>query len=307
MPRIAFVFPGQGAQYQGMGKDLAENFAEAAQVFSEADQIAGYKLSTLCYEDPDDLINQTEYAQPALLTTSLAILAVAKKHGINPDMYAGLSLGEYTALVAAGCISFRDALPLVQKRASLMQSAVPADKGGMAAVIGMNDEQVKKACIEAGGIVDIANYNAPGQVVISGEKEAVDKAALILKGDGARVIPLAVSVPSHCQLMYDAAMQLKPYLEEVEWQEPQVEVISNVNAKSNSAAQYAELLVKQLYCPVLWEQSVRYMMDKVDYFIEIGPGSSLTSLIKRIERKKILGNIEDTKSLNKVIEKVNKL
>ncbi|MBC7074740.1 MAG: ACP S-malonyltransferase [Syntrophomonadaceae bacterium] len=304
MERIAFVFPGQGAQYKGMGRDLAQNCKEAAEVFAAADEIAGYKISTLCFEDTDGLLDKTEYAQPALLTTSLAVYEAVKKQGIIPTVVAGLSLGEYTALVAAGALSFREALPLVQVRARLMQEAVPLGKGAMAAVMGLDDEVVKDACRQTGGIVDIANYNAPGQVVISGEKEAVIAAGSILKEAGGRVRMLEVSVPSHSQLMYDAAVELSSYLEQIKWQEPVIEVVSNVNARCNTYDEFADLLVKQLFSPVLWEQSVRYMMNKVEYFIEIGPGSTLTGLIKRIDRNRVLGNIEDVRSLKKIIEKV---
>ncbi len=305
MPKIAFVFPGQGAQYTGMGKDLAQNFDEAASIYKQADEIAGYKLSTLCFNDPDKLLDKTEYAQPALLTTSLAVFEVVKKQGITPLMLAGLSLGEYTALVASGSISFKEALPLVQIRGRLMQEAVPPGKGAMVAVMGLDNKVVEECCSQAGGIVSVANYNAPGQVVVSGEKEAVLKAGNILKEAGGRVIPLAVSVPSHSQLMYDAAMKFQAYLEQINLKEPSVGVVSNVNAQENRFTQFKDLLVRQLFSPVLWEQSVRYMMNKVDYFIEIGPGSTLTGLIRRIDRSRILGQIEDTKSLEKVFKKVN--
>jgi [acyl-carrier-protein] S-malonyltransferase len=304
MPRIAVVFPGQGAQYAGMGKDLAQNFDEAALIYEQADEIAGYKLSELCFYDQEKMLNQTKYAQPALLTTSLAVFEVVKKHGINPVIMAGLSLGEYTALVASGAISFKKALLLVQIRGSLMQEAVPPGKGAMAAVMGLDNNTIEEACKQAVGIVNIANYNAPGQTVISGESEAVSQVVDILRKQGGRVKILAVSVPSHSQLMYNAAMNLKPHLEEISFKPPAVDVVSNVNAQGNSFTGYKDLLVKQLFSPVLWEQSIRYMMNKTDYFIEIGPGSTLSGLIKRIDRSRILGHIEDTKTLAKVLKKV---
>lgn len=307
MPRLAFVFPGQGAQYKGMGRELAAKHEEAFQVFAEADDIAGYKISTLCFEDPENQLNLTEYAQPAILTTSLAIFQVVKKLGLSPVLFAGLSLGEYSALVAGGAISFREALPLVQTRARLMQSAVFPGKGAMAAVMGLDNSVVSDACKQVAGIVDIANYNCPGQVVISGEKEAVLNAGEVLKAAGGRVSLLAVSVPSHSKLMSDAAVKLQAYLIQANWQQAQIGIVSNVNARENTPQQYEDLLVRQLYCPVLWEQSVRYMMEKVDYFIEIGPGSTLSGLIKRIDRSRLIGQIEDSKSLEKVIEKVKSL
>ncbi len=307
MPRLAFVFPGQGAQYPGMGKELADNYVEAAQVFAQADSILSYKLSDLCFNGPADQLNKTEFAQPALLTTSLAILEVVKKHGLGPIMVAGLSLGEYTALVAAGSISLEEALPLVQLRGRLMQAAVPEGQGAMAAIMGLEAVKVIDVCHGINGIVDIANYNCPGQLVISGEKDAVTQVGAVLKSIGGRVIPLAVSVPSHSPLMQDAAVKLQPHLSETKWQDPRVPVVSNVNAQSNSCQDFADLLVKQLFSPVLWEQSIRYMLNQVDYFIEIGPGSTLSSLIKKIDRSRLLGQVEDLRSLHRIIAEVNSI
>jgi [acyl-carrier-protein] S-malonyltransferase len=216
-------------------------------------------------------------------------------------MLAGLSLGEYTALVASGAISLQEALPLVQHRALFMQGAVPDGKGAMAAVIGLEADQVNDICQNTRGIVDIANYNCPGQLVISGEKEAVNEAAAIFKRMGGRVIALAVSVPSHSELMRNAAYRLLPELQCVNWQEPSVPVVSNVNAQANSCQEFAHLLKKQLFSPVLWEQSIRYMLNQVDYFVEIGPGSTLSGLIKKIDRPRLLGQIEDIHSLNKLL------
>lgn len=307
MPRIAFVFPGQGAQHPGMGKEFAQNYPEAAQVYDQADTILGYKLSDLCFAGPAEQLNMTEYAQPALLTTSVAILEVVKIHGLMPVMAAGLSLGEYTALVAAGAVDFSQALLLVQDRARLMQGAVPEGKGAMAAVLGLAADKISEVCDTVKGIVDIANYNCPGQLVISGEKTAVDEAVSLLKSNGGRVIPLAVSVPSHSLLMQDAAVKFQPYLTKVIWREPALPVISNVNAQANSCQDFTVLLAQQLYSPVLWEQSIRYMLNQVDYFIEIGPGSTLSGLIKKIDRSRVLGQIEDLRSLEKVIQEVKSI
>jgi len=307
MPGIAFVFPGQGAQYAGMGKELAQNFTEAAQIYTQADDLLGYKLSDLCFNGPAEQLNRTEFAQPALLASSLAILEVVKKHGLTPVMLAGLSLGEYTALVASGSICLHEALPLVQTRARLMQDAVPDGQGAMAAVIGLAADKVAEVCLTVQGIVDIANYNCPGQQVISGEKEAVAEAVALLKNSGGRVIPLAVSVPSHSQLMKEAAMKLQSRLAQTKWREPMIPVVNNVNAQINSCQDFTDLLVRQLYSPVRWEQGIRYMLNQVDYIIEIGPGSTLTGLIKKIDRSRALGQIEDLRSLDKVIKEVKSL
>ncbi|MEN6351378.1 MAG: ACP S-malonyltransferase [Syntrophomonas sp.] len=307
MPKLAFIFPGQGSQYPGMGKELAENFEEAARVFNQADEIIGYDLSKLCFEGPEEKLNQTEFAQPALLAASLAAFEVLKKHGISAAIMAGLSLGEYSALVASGALDLKEALPLVRTRARLMQDAVPAGKGAMAAVVGLDTSAVEDTCSRVDGIVAIANYNCPGQVVISGQKEAVGEATVLLKEQGGRVVPLAISVPSHSRLMYEAALKLQPYLEKAAWREGKVGVVSNVNARENEASGFPDLLVKQLFSPVLWEQSVRYMMEKVDYFIEVGPGSSLSGLVKKIDRSRVIGQVGDLKSLQKTIEKVGTL
>lgn len=307
MAKFAFVFPGQGAQHPGMGKDLAENYDAAASIFAQADKILDYSISSLCFEGPKDQLNQTEYAQPALLLSSLAAFEVLQAHGIHADALAGLSLGEYTALAASAAISLEDALPLVQTRGRLMQNAVPAGRGAMAAILGSEEKVVQEACEHTQGTVAIANYNCPGQLVISGEKEPVLLASEQLKASGARVVPLAVSVPSHSRLMYDAAKEFEPYLERIPWKESQLDVISNVNARENSAQEFTDLLVRQLFSPVRWEQSVRYILEKVDYIIEVGPGKTLSGLINKIDRSRLLGQVNDQKSLEKVIEKVKSL
>ncbi|MGI5912513.1 MAG: ACP S-malonyltransferase [Syntrophomonadaceae bacterium] len=307
MPRIAFVFPGQGAQYVGMGQEMASHYSEAAEVFAQADQISDYKISDICFSGPADMLNKTEFAQPALLTVSLAVLAVVLKEGIKPDLLAGLSLGEYTALVAAGAVDFKEALPLVQKRARLMQEAVPQGQGAMAAVLGMDLAVLADTCREAGGVVDIANLNCPGQVVIAGEREAVLNAGKILKEKGGRFKLLEVSVPSHSRLMTEAAAKLREDLQKITWHNPEPAVISNVTGNEHNRENIADLLVKQMYSPVQWEASIRYMAEKVDYFIEIGPGTALSGLIKRTVKGRMLGNVEDIKSLDKVIREVKTL
>lgn len=305
MARVGFVFPGQGAQQVGMGKDLYDHFETARIIFQQADEMAGYDLKSLCFEGPAEQLNQTEFAQPALLVSSVAAGEVLKQQGIQAMIMAGLSLGEYSALVSAGALSLQQAVPLVQQRARLMQAAVPPGQGAMAAVLGLDADVIQSACEQDEGIVSIANYNCPGQYVISGASEAVYRVSAALKESGARVMPLAVSVPSHSRLMVEAAQKLRPYLESLAWNEPAVPVVSNVNAARNPGSQLVELLVQQLYSPVRWEQSVRYMMTEVDYFVEVGPGSTLSGLIKKIDKNRILGQVNDIKGLEKVIEKVN--
>lgn len=307
MSRLAFVFPGQGAQYPGMGQELAMNYPEAASIFDQADQISPYPVSELCFTGPVNKLNSTEFAQPALLTTSLAVLEVVKKQGIKPDLVAGLSLGEYTALVAAGSISFAEALPLVQERGRLMQEAVPLGKGAMAAVLGLEYELVADVCRQVGGIVDVANLNCPGQLVISGENDAVTRATDLLRERGGRVRVLDVSVPSHSRLMTNAAYKLQEHLNRLDWKATNPPVISNVTAREYPQEETGSLLVRQLYSPVQWEASIRYMAEKADYFIEIGPGTTLSGLIKRIIPGRLLGNAQDIKSLQKIVREVESI
>lgn len=308
MLKIGFVFPGQGSQHVGMGQELAAAFPAAAEVFDRADQIANYNLSQLCFEGPQELLDQTIYAQPALLVTNLACLAAARASGLSAQCMSGLSLGEYSALVGAGAITLEQALPLVMRRAQLMQDAVPLGHGAMAAIIGLNDTTtVEEICRGQDGIVTVANYNCPGQMVISGEKAAVEAAAASLKEKGAKTMLLAVSVPSHSPLLRECAEKFAAALAGVKFNRPQVQVVSNVTASAYELAEIPQLLVQQLYSPVRWEQSVRYMMDLVDYFVEIGPGSSLSGLIKKIDKNRILGQAGDNRSLQKLMEKVSSI
>jgi [acyl-carrier-protein] S-malonyltransferase len=307
MVSLGFVFPGQGAQYPGMGKELAQYCKEAALVFEQADDILGYSISKMCFQGPADELNQTEYAQPALLATSTAILKVAEINGWKASIMAGLSLGEYTALVAANSLDLEEALPLVQVRARLMQKAVPPGQGSMAAVLGLDNIIVENVCRDAAGLVDVANYNCPGQVVISGDARLVSEVGLKLKKAGGRVIPLKVSVPSHSRLMKPAADSLKPYLDRINWRQPEIPVLSNVSASSHEASELPDILADQLVSSVRWEQSIRNMLQKVDYIIEIGPGSTLSGLIKKIDKDRLLGHIEDLDSLNNMKKRMSQI
>jgi len=305
--KLAFVFPGQGSQYMGMGQELAAAYGVAGEIFDQADQICGYSLSELCFTGPQEMLNQTRYSQPALLVAGLACLAVAHANGLSAHCMSGLSLGEYTALVGAGAIPLEQALPLVLRRAQLMQDAVPLGKGAMAAIIGLDEDTVEGVCCDQEGIVTVANYNCPGQLVISGEKAAVESAALRLKEKGAKTMILPISVPCHSPLLKQCSEEFAEAINRVKFNQPQVPVISNVNALAYELADIPGLLVEQLYSPVRWEQCVRQMMTMVDYFVEVGPGSSLSGLIKKIDKSRVLGQISDVKSLNKLMEKVKSI
>jgi [acyl-carrier-protein] S-malonyltransferase len=300
------VFPGQGAQYIGMGKDLAHQYSSAREVFVQADEALGYKISSICFDGPQDNLDRTEITQPAILTTSIAVWSILKTEGLMPKIAAGLSLGEYTALVAAGALDFPAAVKLVAERGRIMQSAVPEGQGMMAAVMGLDAESLESICKQAQdlGYVSIANYNCPGQLVISGQSEAVRKACDLVKAKGTRVVPLAVSVPSHCMLMAEAAKKLRHELETVKWNPLDFPVVSNVTARETAGENIAELLIQQLYSPVKWQQSVEYMSPMVDYFVEVGPGKALTGFIKKIAKHQAMGNIEDSESFNKFLTNI---
>ncbi len=300
----AFVFPGQGSQKTGMGKDIYDNFEEARTVFNTANSALGFDLSALCFEGPDEKLKSTEISQPAILTVSIATLAA---FGRKPDLAAGHSLGEYSALVCAGAIDFKDAVKLVQMRGKFMQEAVPAGKGTMAAVLGLSKELLIECCRKAAssGIVEPANFNSPGQIVISGEIAAVEAAGQLCKEAGAkRVIPLQVSAPFHCSLMKSAADKLKIELDKIQIKDASIPVIANVTGLPvTSAAEIRRLMIEQVTSPVLWEDSIRNMASGgADTFIEIGCGKVLAGLIKKtLEHAKIY-NIEDASSIKEFIQ-----
>lgn len=290
MGKIAFVFPGQGAQAVGMGRDAWEASPEARKVFEQADETLGFKLTDLIFNGPDDQLKQTYHTQPALLTVSSAYLAALQAKGARADFVAGHSLGEYSALVAAGVLTFTDAVRTVRRRGELMEEAVPSGLGAMAAVLGAEREVLAALCREVsatGPSVELANVNCPGQIVISGTKEGVQKVQERGKEIGAkRVIPLEVSGPFHSSLMRPAADKLADELAKLALQAPSIPVVANVTAEPvTDAEEIRSLLARQVYSPVLWEDSVGHLLaEGVDTFVEIGSGSVLTGLIRKIDR-----------------------
>jgi len=309
MGKTAFVFPGQGAQYVGMAKEICGRFPEAAKVFREASEALGFDIEDMIFNGDEDTLKITENTQPAIVTASIACLQPLLAEGIRADFTAGLSLGEYAAHVYSGTFSFRDAVRLLKKRGKFMQEAVPVGVGSMIAIIGLSREQVLDACAAAKdeGVVEPANFNCPGQIVISGEAKAVEKAAAIAVELGAkRAVPLAVSAPFHCSLMAPAAEKLKAELEKVEVHEMKVPVVANVNAEIVPSAEYVkESLYKQVSSPVLWEDSVRTMIGNgVDTFVEIGPGKVLSGFIKKIDRNVRTLNVEDIASLENTLHEL---
>ena len=299
---VGFVFPGQGSQSVGMGKALCDAFPHLAQIYEEASAILGYDIAALCFNGPAETLNLTEHTQPALLVSSVAALRALHPATITPEAVAGHSLGEYTALVAAGGLTFRDAVAIVQKRGRYMSEAVPAGTGAVAALLGLAAEVVKEACREAGsaGVVQAANFNSPGQVVIAGEKAAVERAIEIAKTKGCKkAVPLPVSVPVHTPLMQKAADRLAAALASIAWTDLRMPLINNAEAKPIVKARDIQAsLVRQLPSSVLWEDSVKAMAATgVKTFVEIGPGTVLTGLIRRIVPDATTLNVNDPKSL----------
>lgn len=311
MSKIAFIFPGQGAQYIGMGKELFENIDVCKNIFNIADKELNFELSKLCFEGADAELNITENTQPAILTTSIAALMALKEHGIKCDVTAGLSLGEYSALVCSGAMDFKDAVKLVKKRGRFMQEAVPVGIGTMAAIIGLEANLVEEACSEAktSGIVEIANLNCPGQIVIAGEIAAVELACEHAKEKGAkRAIMLSVSAPFHCSMLKPAAEKLEIELENINLGDMIIPVMTNVNGDYvKSRSDIKGNLKLQVMSSVLWETIIKNMIkDGVDTFVEIGPGKVLCGFVKKIDRKLTVLNIEDMASLAKAVEILKK-
>ncbi len=304
---LAFVFPGQGSQSVGMLADLAASYPQVEATFAEASEVLGYDLWKLVQEGPAEELNQTHITQPAMLSAGVAVWRVwQEKGGAQPAMMAGHSLGEYTALVCAGALAFKDAVALVAERGRLMQEAVPAGTGAMAAILGLEDEQVADVCAKAaeGQVLSPVNYNSPGQVVVAGQAEAVNRAVEVAKEAGAkRALLLPVSVPSHCALMQPAAEQLALKLADIEVNTPSIPVINNVDvAVADSPEAIRDALVRQLYSPVRWVETVRKMnTDGADALVECGPGKVLAGLNKRIERGMGADAVFDVAGLDKAL------
>ncbi len=304
MPKIAFVFPGQGSQYAGMGQELARSFPAARRVFDQADEVLGFAISQLCFEGPEDQLRLTENTQPAILACSVAVHAVLRERGVEPSYVAGHSLGEYSALVAAGSIEFGDALRLVRKRGRYMQQAVPSGVGAMAALIGMPAGKLESICSEAarGEVVAPANLNSPAQAVIAGHAGAVERAMELAKQAGARkAVLLQVSAPFHCALMKPAQERLSADLDAIGFKDLAVPLVNNFAAREiRTGADAREGLKQQVPNPVRWEDSIRKLASRgVDRFVEVGPGKVLTGLLRNIDRSLDGSAVGDLKSLEK--------
>lgn len=303
---IAFMFPGQGSQQVGMGRELAALFPVAKETFDEADEALGYKLSQLCFEGPEDQLKLTEITQPAILTASVAAWRVLQSQGITPSYVVGHSLGEYSANVAAGTLSFADAVRTVRNRGKYMQEAVPVGVGGMAAILAFPAEQVERACSEAaqGAVCQAANLNSPDQTVISGNKAAVERAAALCKERGARkTVMLPVSAPFHCALMKPAQDRLAEDLHALTFRNPTMPIMCNVDAKLVTDGEPARaVLVRQVTGTVQWVPSMRGLIELgVQNFVEVGPGKVLCGLLKQIDRSQSFVNVEDQASLQKAL------
>ena len=309
MQKLAFIFPGQGSQSVGMGKDLVDNFPVARATFEEADAALGYNISDLCFNGPEEKLKLTEITQPAILTVSIAAYRVLQEKGVSPAMVAGHSLGEYSAHVAAGTISFADAVRTVRSRGRYMQEAVPVGVGAMAAILGMAPDAVAALCNEAaqGEVCQPANINSPEQIVISGSKGAVERAAELAKERGAkRAVMLQVSAPFHCALMHPAEERLAADLEKLAFNDPRVPVVTNIDAVAkDSATASRDALIRQVTGAVQWVRCMQTIVSAgIESYVEVGPGKVLCGLMRQIDRSKTCVNVEDRSSLAKCLEKL---
>ncbi|HBE79354.1 MAG TPA: [acyl-carrier-protein] S-malonyltransferase [Firmicutes bacterium] len=304
MRKIAFIFPGQGSQHVGMAKEIYDNYSEAQAVFKEADQVLGRSISKLCFEGPEDQLKDTRNAQPAIVTTSIALMRVLQGEGIKPDYCAGHSLGEYSALITSAAISFPVGLELVQTRSRLMADADPAQQGAMAAILGIDRNTLAGLLQEASAVgkVEAANYNCPGQIVASGAKNGITKLQELVSTNGGKVIPLAVSGAFHSSFMQKAADAFRPELEKVQWNEPAPPVIANVSALPAGRTLLADSLYRQIFSSVLWEDSLNHLWNHgVRMFVEVGPGKVLSGLVKKTLKDATFVNCEDLSSIKKAL------